>query len=57
MKRIGKQIKKIDKEHIWLGCLAIGPLTAYAAVFNPALTIVAIVFILIGIKGTLVHIM
>jgi hypothetical protein len=52
-----KKIKKIKKEHIWLSCMAIGPITAYAAVFNPSLSIIAIIFTIVGIKGILVHVM
>jgi len=47
----------MKKEHIWLSCMAIGPLTAYAAVFYPGASILAIVFLIIGLKGVLVDIM
>ena len=52
-----KHVKKIKKEHVWLGCMALGPLTAYAAVYNPALVIIAVIFMMIGIKGILTHVM
>ena len=52
-----KKIKKIKKEDVWLSCMVIGPILAYFAVFNPSLSIIAIIFIIIGIKGILVHVM
>ena len=50
-------MKKIKKEQVWLACLAIGPIVAYFSVFYPALSIIAIILIIIGIKGILVHVM
>jgi hypothetical protein len=49
--------KKIKKEHFWLSCIVIGPITAFLAVFYPALSVLAIVFIIIGVKGILVDIL
>ena len=43
--------KHFEKDHIWLGLIAIGPLTAYAAIFNPALSILAMIFIFMAVKG------
>ena len=51
-----KSVIKITNEHVWLGCLAVGPLMAYGAIYNPAFSVLAVVFIIIGIKGTLYHI-
>jgi hypothetical protein len=48
---------KITKESLWLGCIAIGPIMAYLAVYYPALTIIAVIFTMIGIKGILTHVM
>jgi len=48
---------KIKKEHVWLGCMAVGPIMAFGAVYYPALSVLAVVFILIGLKGILVDIM
>ena len=50
-------LKKVKKEHIWLSCMAVGPVIAYGAVYNPSLSIIAIIFMIIGIKGILVHVM
>jgi hypothetical protein len=50
-------MKRIKKEHIWLSCIAIGPILAFAAVYYPALSVLAVVFIVIGLKGVLVDIM
>lgn len=52
-----KQIKKIKKEQVWLTCIAIGPLIAFAAVYYPALSVLAVVFMIIGLKGILVDVM
>lgn len=52
-----KYFKKIKKEHVWLSCIAIGPILAYLAVFFPAISVIALIFIIIGLKGILVHIM
>jgi len=52
-----KHVKKIKKEHVWLGCMAVGPLMAYSAVFYPGLSVLAVAFIVIGLKGVLVDIM
>ena len=45
------KIKNIKREDVWLGCMALGLLTAFGAVYNPALSVVAIIFLVIGIKG------
>jgi hypothetical protein len=47
----------IHKEKIWLSCMAIGPLMAFGAVYYPALSVIAVVFIMIGIKGIMEHVM
>lgn len=47
---------KITKESLWLGCITIGPLLAYLSVYYPALIIIAVIFIVIGIKGILTHV-
>jgi hypothetical protein len=52
-----KSVKKIKREHIWLGCMAVGPIMAFSAVYYPALSVLAAVFILIGLKGILLDIM
>ncbi len=52
-----KHVKKIKKEHVWLGCMAVGPIMAYSAVFYPGLSVLAVAFIVIGLKGVLVDIM
>jgi hypothetical protein len=53
-----KKLKELKKrENIWLSCIVIGPLTAFFAVFNPAFSVLAIIFMIIGIKGVLVDIM
>jgi hypothetical protein len=49
--------KRLRRQHVWLGCMAVGPLTAYAAVFYPALSMIAVVLLIIGLKGTLMDIM
>jgi len=50
-------MKNIKKEQVWLGCLVIGPILALLAVYYPGLTILAIIFIVIGLKGVLLHVM
>ncbi len=52
-----KHLKKIKKEHIWLSCIVIGPLLSYLAIFSPVISVLALVFIILGIKGILVQIM
>jgi hypothetical protein len=52
-----KTIRKIKKEQVWLGCTIVGPILAFAAVYYPALSVLAIIFIIIGIKGILTHVM
>ena len=47
----------VKKHHVWLGCIAIGPLVSFGAVYCPALSILAVVFVIIGLKGILVDIM
>ncbi|MEI6528482.1 MAG: hypothetical protein WCO10_02300 [bacterium] len=44
-------MKNIKREHIWLGFLVLGPITAFSSVYYPALIIIAVIFILIGLKG------
>ncbi len=50
-------MKKVTKEYVWLSCLVIGPILALLAVYYPGLTILAIIFIVIGLKGVLLHVM
>jgi len=50
-------MKNIKKEHVWLYCIAIGPMMAFSAVYYHALSVLAIAFIIIGLKGILVDIM
>jgi uncharacterized membrane protein len=52
-----KRLNKITKEHFWLSCMVIGPITAFLAVFSPSFSILAIIFMIIGIKGILVDVM
>jgi membrane-bound ClpP family serine protease len=52
-----KHPKKITKEHVWLSCMIIGPITSFLAVFSPSFSILAIIFMVIGIKGVLVDVM
>jgi hypothetical protein len=52
-----KTLGKIKKEHVWLGCIVIGPILAFGAVYYPGLSVLAAAFILIGLKGILVDIM
>jgi hypothetical protein len=52
-----KQIKKIKKEQVWLTCIAVGPLLAFSAVYYPALSVLAVAFMVIGLKGILVDVM
>ena len=52
-----KEDKKITKEHIWLGCMAVGPIMAYSAVFHPCMIMIALIFLIIGIKGVLMDVM
>jgi len=52
-----KHLKKIKMEHVWVTCMVAGPLLAFAAVYYPALSVIAIIFIVIGLKGILTHIM
>ena len=47
----------VKTHHVWLSCIAIGPLVSFGAVYNPALSVLAIIFIIIGLKGILVDIM
>lgn len=47
----------MQKHHVWFSFIALGPLTAYLAVFNPAFSILAVVFMIIGAKGILVDIL
>jgi hypothetical protein len=37
--------------------MAIGPLVAFGAVYYPALSLIAVIFIMIGIKGIMEHVM
>jgi hypothetical protein len=50
-------MKKVTKEHVWLSCIAIGPLLAFGAVYYPALSVLAVVFMIIGLKGILGDVM
>jgi hypothetical protein len=52
-----KKITNIKKEHVWLFCMGLGPMIAFTAVFYPAISIIAIIFMIIGIKGILTHVM
>jgi len=52
-----KKLKKIQREYIWLGLIALGPIIAYLAVFNPAISLLGVIFIFIGLKGILLEIM
>lgn len=52
-----KNIKKITKEHVWLSCIVIGPMMAFGAVYYPALSVLAIAFIIVGLKGILMDVM
>ena len=47
----------MEKHHVWLGCIAIGPMVSFGAVYYPALSVLAVVFIVIGLKGILSDIM
>lgn len=47
----------MTKENVWLGCIALGPITAYAAVFWPTMSLLAIIFLVIGLKGIIFDIM
>lgn len=47
----------MKKEHIWLACMVLGPLTAFFSIYYPALIMIALVFFIIGLKGVLVDIM
>ena len=47
----------MEKHHIWYTCIILGPLTAYAAVFYPIMSILALVFFIIGAKGILLDIL
>lgn len=46
-----------QKKNLWLFFIFLGPMTAYLAVFNPAISILAIIFLIIGIRGILGDIM
>jgi len=48
-----KWVSKIEREHVWMACIAIGPVLAFLAVYYPILSILAFIFIIIGIKGIL----
>ena len=50
-------MKSVKKEHVWLSCMAIGPMMAFGAVYYPALSVLAVAFLVIGLKGVLVDIM
>ena len=52
-----KKLKEIKKEYVWLGFIALGPITAFLSVYYPALSILAIIFIIIGIRGVLGDVM
>ena len=52
-----KQLKKFKKEHFWLICIILGPLIAYYSVFSPSLIILALIFLVLGLKGVLCDIM
>ncbi len=43
----------MDRKYLWFGFMTAGPLTAYAAVFYPALSVLAIILIIIGLKGVM----
>ena len=46
-------MKKIERHHFWLGCMAVGPLTGYLAVFYPPFSILSIAIMIIGVKGVM----
>ncbi len=46
-----------DKKTIWLACILIGPILAFLSVFYNAMIVLAIIVLIIGIKGVLVDIM
>ena len=48
---------KIEKEQVWLGCTAVGAVMAYLAVYDPSMIMLALIFIIVGIKGILFHVM
>jgi hypothetical protein len=52
-----KNKEMIKKEHVWLACIALGPITAYLAVYNTTYSLLAMALIVIGLKGVLVDIM
>ena len=47
----------MEKHHIWYSFLALGPITAFLAVFNPSFSVLAVVFMIIAAKGILVDIL
>ena len=52
-----KRLKQITKEQVWLGCIVIGAILAYAAIYSPVWSILALVFLIIGFKGVFYHVM
>jgi hypothetical protein len=43
----------MKRENFWLGLLTLSPITALSAVFYPALSLAAIILLIIGIKGVM----
>lgn len=41
----------MKRENIWLTFVVLGPIMAFLAVFYPALSILALIFMIIGVKG------
>jgi hypothetical protein len=52
-----KLLRKIKMEQVWITCIIVGPILAFLAVYYPALSVIAILFIIIGLRGILTHIM
>jgi len=44
-------MKPIERKNVWLSFITLGPLTAYGAIYDRSLILLAVIFIIIGIKG------
>ena len=45
------------KHYVWFGCLGLGSLAAYVAVYFPVISVLAIILLIIAAKGILLDIL
>jgi uncharacterized membrane protein len=48
-----KAKSSIKRENVWLGLIALSPITAILGVYNHSLTLLGFIFLIIGIKGVM----